>query len=170
MSNPTIRVTDFERLDGRRLRLSFSDGTSGEVDMTTYLDDPKLGPVFAPLRDDAEFARVYLDGGTVCWPSGLDVAPEALFALAHGLPRPKTYEDAKENELTVSLRELRRMAGVTQVQLGERLDVSQPELSRLEGQREDSRLSTIRKYLAALGWDLEVAAVQGDKRVRLRGV
>jgi hypothetical protein len=42
------------------------------------------GPVFEPLKDPAYFARVTLDlvCGTVVWPNGVDLAPEALHELA----------------------------------------------------------------------------------------
>jgi Protein of unknown function (DUF2442) len=63
-----------------RLRLSFNDGTSKVVDSWTLLD----GPMFEPIRDPAYFALVKVDPicGTVVWPNGADLAPEALKALA----------------------------------------------------------------------------------------
>ena len=48
-------------------------------------------------------------------------------------------------------------------------DFAQSELSKIE-RREDHLLSTLRKYVEALGGELEVVAVLGDKRIRLRGV
>jgi hypothetical protein len=41
------------------------------------------GPVFEPLRDPAYFAKVQLDPvcGTVVWPNGAYLAPEAMHAL-----------------------------------------------------------------------------------------
>jgi hypothetical protein len=41
------------------------------------------GPVFEPLRDPARFAELRVDSecGTVVWPNGADLAPEALRAL-----------------------------------------------------------------------------------------
>ncbi len=61
------------------LRLSFDDGTIKRVDVRPLLQ----GPVFEPLHDPAEFARVRVDAdaGTVVWPNGADFAPEALYAL-----------------------------------------------------------------------------------------
>jgi transcriptional regulator with XRE-family HTH domain len=60
-----------------------------------------------------------------------------------------------------SLAELRRHAGKTQGDVARALGISQSDVSKLE-RRDDVRLSTLRRYLAALGAELEV-------RVRLRG-
>jgi hypothetical protein len=69
------------------LCLAFNDGTRKTVDLKPLL----AGPVFEPLRDPVYFARVELDRvcGTVVWPNGADLAPEALHALAAAeLPAP----------------------------------------------------------------------------------
>jgi Protein of unknown function (DUF2442) len=61
-------------------RLTFDDGTVGEVDFAGR----EWRGVFAPLRDPAYFARVAVDAeaGTVTWPNGADMAPEPLYAEA----------------------------------------------------------------------------------------
>lgn len=56
-----------------------------------------------------------------------------------------------------ALRRLRRELGLTQQELGERLGMTQPEVSKLE-RRDDVRLSTMRAYVAALGASLGVVA------------
>ena len=53
------------------------------------------------------------------------------------------------------LGELRRRRGVHQTVLADALDVSQPNVSRIEAQ-DDVYLSTLARYVAALGGDLEV--------------
>ena len=35
-------------------------------------------PILEPLRDDAYFARVFLEFGAPTWPNGFDIAPEWL--------------------------------------------------------------------------------------------
>ena len=55
--------------------LSFDDGTEKKVDLSQWF----RGPVFAPLKNKAFFKRFFLDGGTVSWPNGTDIAPEALY-------------------------------------------------------------------------------------------
>ena len=56
------------------------------------------------------------------------------------------------------LYEVRKARGVTQVDVAERLGVSQGNVSELE-RRDDLFLSTLRGYVAALGGRLEVSAV-----------
>jgi hypothetical protein len=71
--------------------------------------------------------------------------------------------------LQMSLREMRELAGKTQVDVAGDLEKAQSEISALE-RREDFLLSTLKGYVAALGGELEVIARFGDKTVRLRGV
>lgn len=71
--------------------------------------------------------------------------------------------------LEMSLREMREMVGKNQVEVAAEVETTQSELSRLE-RRNDFFLSTLKKYVKALGGELEVIAKFGDKMVRLRGV
>jgi len=63
-----------------RLRLTFDDGTLGEVDFAGR----EWRGVFEPLQDPEYFARVTVDAdaGTVTWPNGADMAPEPLYEQA----------------------------------------------------------------------------------------
>jgi hypothetical protein len=69
-----------------RLRLTFEDGTVGDVDFSSRV----WRGVFEPLRDPSYFARVAIDpeGGTIAWPNGADMAPEPLYEQAQrsGVP------------------------------------------------------------------------------------
>ncbi|MGH7905081.1 MAG: helix-turn-helix domain-containing protein, partial [Candidatus Binataceae bacterium] len=67
--------------------------------------------------------------------------------------------------LEMDLRELREAAGKTQEELAEALKKAQSEISRLES-RSDYRLSTLQRYVAALGGELEVVASFGNRRIR----
>jgi Protein of unknown function (DUF2442) len=75
-----VDITDVEVVADHRLRLTFADGTVGEVDFTGR----EWGGVLAPLTDAAFFARVYVDAeaGTIAWPGGIDLAPEPLYEEA----------------------------------------------------------------------------------------
>ncbi len=72
-----VDITRVEVIGDYRLRLTFEDGTVGEVDFTGR----EWRGVFQPLRDPQYFARVEVDSeaGTIAWPGGLDMAPEPLY-------------------------------------------------------------------------------------------
>jgi len=77
-----IRIRSVDALAGFRVRLGFTDGTFGDVDLAPYL----RGPVFEPLLTDrALFAGVRVDPEceTIVWPNGADMDPDFLYDLAH---------------------------------------------------------------------------------------
>ena len=61
-----------------RVRVVFADGVDGTVDFSDWLE----GPVFEPLKDKQYFSRFFVDGGTIVWPNGADIAPETLYERA----------------------------------------------------------------------------------------
>jgi hypothetical protein len=79
-----VDVTAVEVIGEHRLRLTFEDGTVGDVDFARR----EWRGVFEPLRDPSYFARVGVDreAGTIAWPDGLDIAPEPLNAEARRHP------------------------------------------------------------------------------------
>ena len=65
------------------------------------------------------------------------------------------------------LRALRESLAITQDQLAKTANMDQSEISRVE-QRDDMKLSTLRRYAAALGTELEIVAIlKSGHRVRL---
>ncbi len=74
---------------------------------------------------------------------------------------------ARKEALELTLKEIRQLAGKTQQEVSELTDVAQSELSRLE-RRDDFLLSTLKRYVEALGGEIEVFAVFGKRRIRLR--
>ena len=56
----------------------FSDGTEASVDFEPWLE----GPIFEPLKRLAYFRKFFVEGGTVAWPNGADIAPETLYEAA----------------------------------------------------------------------------------------
>jgi hypothetical protein len=76
---PTVIRAEYR--GGYTIHLTFNDGVERMVDFAGWLE----GPMFEPLKDTGYFQRFFLEGGTVTWPNGADVAPETL------------YEDAKSS-------------------------------------------------------------------------
>ena len=71
-----LHVISVEYIGAKKINASFDDGNFGEIDLDTYL----IGPVFEPLHDTNEFAKVFLDDEleTIVWPNGADFSPELL--------------------------------------------------------------------------------------------
>jgi hypothetical protein len=63
------RVRDFV------IAARFDDGSEKHVDISQWFK----GPVFKPLKDPKFFAKFFIESGTLAWPNGVDIAPEALY-------------------------------------------------------------------------------------------
>jgi hypothetical protein len=72
-----VRVEAATHVRDYIVRVRFTDGTQGEVNLTDYLD----GPIFEPLRDPSYFRsfEVHPELHTLVWPNGADFAPEFLY-------------------------------------------------------------------------------------------
>ena len=71
------RIIDASHVRNHTLRLRFSDGTEGEVDLAGEL----TGEVFVPLMDIGYFKRfcIHPELHTLTWPNDADFAPEFLY-------------------------------------------------------------------------------------------
>lgn len=76
-----IWVTDARALPDYRLRVGFSDGSEGEVDLRGFVESDTR-PIVTALRDRAAFAAIRVEMDTVVWENGFDLAPEFLRAMA----------------------------------------------------------------------------------------
>ncbi|MFL5911913.1 MAG: DUF2442 domain-containing protein [Gaiellaceae bacterium] len=83
---PLVHVTDVEVIADYQLRITFEDGTVGDV----MFADREWNGVFEPFKDPRCFAEVMVDHqlGTIVWPNGLDMAPEPLYEEARKNPVP----------------------------------------------------------------------------------
>lgn len=72
----------------------------------------------------------------------------------------------------LTLRTLREAAGKTQVDVTGASQMDQADISRLEGREtfDDCQVSTLQRYVSALGGRLELVAAFGDKKIIVAGV
>ncbi len=74
-------VTKIKYKDNYTFHITFDDGASGEVDFSEYV---AKGRIFAPLKNKSFFKKAMIEGGTIAWPNGADVAPESLYEKVNG--------------------------------------------------------------------------------------
>ena len=91
------------------------------------------------------------------------------FKILHDqvMARPGAAERAAQHRLEtlaeIGLYQLRIDSQLSQIDLAERLDITQPSISKIE-HAEDLRISTLRNYIEALGAKLRVEAEYPDGR------
>src|SRR5689334_214971 len=64
---------------------------------------------------------------------------------------------------SMPLEEIRKAIGMTQIELAEKLEIGQGSVSKLENAT-DMYLTTLRRYVEALGGELHLSATFGDGR------
>ncbi len=93
--SPNVNPPQVERVypgRGRTLCVHFESGEMHTFDVAPYVE---RGPVFAPLADPAEFARVEVveRGDGVAWACGADLSRDTLYLA--GAPVPSAEAAAR---------------------------------------------------------------------------
>ncbi|MGC1397563.1 DUF2442 domain-containing protein [Candidatus Binatus sp.] len=84
-----LRIREVEVPGDFKLRLTLTDGSVIERDVSQLL----VGPVFEPIRkEQADFAKVRVESGTVVWPNGADLCPDVL--IWGGAPPQEGHQPA----------------------------------------------------------------------------
>jgi hypothetical protein len=60
------------------IEVKFNDGTKKVIDFEPCL----AGPIFRPLKSKVYFKKFFIDGPTIAWPNGADIAPETPYEAA----------------------------------------------------------------------------------------
>jgi hypothetical protein len=81
---PWVEARELRVIPPYTIDVTFADGTQRRIDMESEL----WGEVFEPLRNPEVFAQAKLNPtfGSVCWPTGADLAPEFLYYGDEGPP------------------------------------------------------------------------------------
>ena len=68
-------VTKAKYVPDYLIEVKFNDGTKKAIDFEPWL----TGPIFRPLKSKVYFKTLFIDGPTIAWPNGADIAPETLY-------------------------------------------------------------------------------------------
>src|SRR3954468_2372214 len=71
------RLKELTFLDGYRLRVTFRDDYTSEIDLSPLFANPK-GPLTEAFRDPSFFQRAFLDEGTLACANGYDICSDVL--------------------------------------------------------------------------------------------
>ena len=80
------KVIKANYVDDFIIKIKFDDGTNKSIDFSKWLK----GPVFVPLKKKPYFKKFFVDGGTIAWPNGADIAPETLYAAESAVKELKS--------------------------------------------------------------------------------
>ena len=92
------QVVGARYISGFIVSTRFDDGTEKNIDVSRWFK----GPVIEPLKDQKLFKKFFIEGGTLAWPNGVDIAPEALYAARESKKRyaKKTTQARKARRLS----------------------------------------------------------------------
>jgi len=83
-------IVEARHVKGFIVSTRFSDGTEKEIDVSQCFK----GPVFDPLKNPKMFKKFFVEAGTLAWPNGVDIAPEALYEA----PDVKKHNGIRRNK------------------------------------------------------------------------
>ena len=68
-------VIDAQYLSDYKIKVTFDNGEEKIADCRPWLK----GEIFEPLQDPNYFQKFFVDGWSISWPNGADIAPETLY-------------------------------------------------------------------------------------------
>lgn len=68
-------VIDAKYLGNYKIKVTFDNGEKKIADFYKWLK----GEIYRPLKEEKYFKKFFLDGWSLSWPNGADIAPETLY-------------------------------------------------------------------------------------------
>lgn len=164
------RILQINYIDSYRVSCLFNNGESRVIDFYTLFKDTfnvqEGDTAFTLLHDPVAFQHIQIIGSTIGWPNvGIhskdskgqpvfypyDLDPLVLY-------QNSTYDPDKNPEIGLMIKQARKDAGLTQEELAQKSGTSKHYISRLENNKADIELLTLKKIIeAGLGKRLQIA-------------
>jgi len=77
------QVVSARHIKGYVVTARFDDGTKKDIDISRWFK----GPIFEPLKNIKFFKKFFIEAGTLAWPNGVDIAPEALYSAQNPMKK-----------------------------------------------------------------------------------
>ena len=162
------RILKINWIKGLSISVAFNNGESRVIHLLEVLTDDYLSEDFPTyiLINPAEFSKVELEDYTLTWHNvelyitgrnnekirvPFQIGPDTLYDLSHP---DKTSTSTRIGSL---IKSTRKRLGLTQSELADRSGTSRTYISRIENDRSDIELGTLRKIIEiGLGKTLEI--------------
>jgi DNA-binding XRE family transcriptional regulator len=162
------RIIKIEKISGLNIQCMFNNGESRYLDFAAIFQQWNISETDFeyPLLNPEEFKKVRLRNYTLSWPN-IEITIEGLDGKSQIVPyeigADLLYQLSKEPEAPLKykfgrlIRNARLKAGMTQEQLANRSGTTRFYISRIENDKTDLELSTLRKIVeAGLGKKLKL--------------
>jgi DNA-binding XRE family transcriptional regulator len=161
------RISKIIGVDGFRVRCLFSTGEYRVVDFNELFQKWK-GKDIEKLKIETAFSGLIVENGTLTWPNikkEIKLKSGKTFDVAYDLSPTVLYEESivdekMEQQLNIGpmLKRARKAAGLTQDQLAERIGTTKHYISRIENNRSDIEVKTLRR-IVEIGLNKRLAIV-----------
>lgn len=164
------RILKIVEVSEGKVHCVFNTGEYRVIDIKKFISDHKLedSKRVSRLKDQAVLEQAVVDGGTLSWPNLLHEVSlpggqtfEVAFDLDPIMLYDSSIEDAERegrNRIGDLLKAARKAVGLTQEQLADRVGTSKGYISRIENNRSDIELNTL-KRIVEVGLDKRLAIV-----------
>ena len=163
------RIIRLHKIEGFKVYCAFNSGEHRIIDFSKILNSWNLKPSdwAYPLLDYSNFSQMILDGGTLKWPNltkKITLSNGLIFETPLDLDPIVLYEaseyDAQRNEsfqIGRLIKEARHKEGLTQEELAQKSGTTKNYISRIENNKSDIELRTLRKIIEiGLGKKLDI--------------
>ncbi|RLC49168.1 MAG: DUF2442 domain-containing protein [Candidatus Cloacimonadota bacterium] len=84
-------VINAKYISDYKIEVEFDNGVKKTIDCKNWLK----GKIFKPLKNKDYFSKFFIDGWTIAWPNGADIAPETLYKYTTNSTKTQNHKVLK---------------------------------------------------------------------------